>query len=210
VNYELPTIAPARDRRVRRSRAALLGAAIALVSERGTAAIPLSDIAEAADVSRQLIYQQFGDRDTLLLEAALDLAQRELLPRVTGVSPESPGRARALVMAQHFADYRLFYRAMMTGSCAFALNKALTGLIMPLNRRVVQQTYGEEFDEDMVEGVAMFLTGGAAAIFNTWVVEGADPLDPEKFTDRYMRMVSVVTDAMRRSTAVTRGEEQGQ
>jgi hypothetical protein len=38
----------------------------------------------AADVSRQLVYQQFGDRDTLLLEAALDLATTELVRRVTG------------------------------------------------------------------------------------------------------------------------------
>ena len=195
---------------MRRSRAALLGAAVALVTEQGTAAIPLSDIAEAADVSRQLIYQQFGDRDTLLLEAALDLAQRELLPRVAEAPPGSTGRDRALAMAQYFADYRAFYQAMLTGSCAFALNKALTGLIMPLNRRVVQRIYGERLEEDMVEGVAMFLTGGAAAIFNAWVVEGEDPLDPEEFTDRYMRMVSVVTDAMRQSTAVTRGKEQGQ
>jgi AcrR family transcriptional regulator len=186
-----------------------LGAAIALVSERGTTAVPLSDIAEAADVSRQLIYQQFGDRDTLLLEAALDLAQRELLPAVADASPAT-GRAKALAMSQYFADYRLFYRAMLTGSCAYALNKALTGLLMPLNRRVVQRIYGEQTGEDMVEGVALFLTGGAAAIFNAWVVEGEDPLDPEEFTDRYMRMVSVVTDAMRQSTAVTHDEKQAQ
>jgi len=209
VNFELPTIAPARDRRVRRSRAALLGAAIALVSERGTTAIPLSDIAEAADVSRQLIYQQFGDRDTLLLEAALDLAQRELLPAVADASPAT-GRAKALAMARYFADYRLFYRAMLTGACAFDLNKALTGMIMPLNRRVVQRIYGEQLDGDMVEGIALFLTGGAAAIFNDWVVEGTDPLDPEEFTDRYMRMVSVVTDAMRQSNAGSHGKEQAQ
>jgi AcrR family transcriptional regulator len=208
VDFKLPTLAPARDRRVRRSRAALLGAAIALVAERGTAAIPLSDIAEAADVSRQLIYQQFGDRDTLLLEAALDLAQRELLPRVADASQESNGRARTLAMAQHFAEYRDFYRAMLTGSCAYALNRALTGLLIPLNRRVAQQMYGEQLEGDMVEDVALFLTGGGAAIFNTWVVEGEDPLDPEEITDRCMRMASVITDAMRQSTEVTHGKEQ--
>ena len=71
---------PARDRRVRRSRAALMAAAITLVTERGTADVPVSDLAEAADVSRRLVYQQFRDRDTLLLEAALDLAGRGCSP----------------------------------------------------------------------------------------------------------------------------------
>ncbi|MFI1212945.1 TetR family transcriptional regulator [Streptomyces sp. NPDC020802] len=37
--------------------------------ERGTSAVALSDIAEAADVSRKVVYQPFGDRDTQLLEA---------------------------------------------------------------------------------------------------------------------------------------------
>ena len=96
---------------------------------------------------------------------------------------------------------------MLTGSCAFALNKALTGLLIQLNRPVIQRIYGEQLDSDIVEDLALFMTGGGAAIFNTWVVEGADPLDPEEFTDRYMRMVSVVSDAMRQS--VTHGEEQG-
>lgn len=70
------------DRRVLRSRSALMRAAVSLAVERGTTNITVSDIAEAADVSRQLLYQQFGDRD------------------------------RALAAAGHFARHRSFYRPM--------------------------------------------------------------------------------------------------
>jgi AcrR family transcriptional regulator len=69
------------DRRVLRSRSALFGAAVRLVSERGTTAIPITDLAEAADVSRRLVCLQFGDRESLLVEAAADLVRRELTPR---------------------------------------------------------------------------------------------------------------------------------
>lgn len=125
MEFELAAATPAKDRRVRRSRAALIQAAIALVTERGTAAIPISDIAAAADVSRQLVYQHFGDRDALLLEAALDLARTELLPRFADVaSPE--GRERALALTRHFAEHRVFYRAMLNSSSAYALTKALS------------------------------------------------------------------------------------
>jgi len=31
-------------------------------------------------VSRQVVYVQFGDRDSLLVEAAVDLVRRELFP----------------------------------------------------------------------------------------------------------------------------------
>jgi AcrR family transcriptional regulator len=188
---------PVQDRRVRRSRAALMHAAITLVSERGTAAVSISDIADAADVSRPVLYQHFGDRDTLLLEAALDLAARDLLPRITGTAPADP-RQRALAVARHFADHRAFYRAMLMSSSGFALNKSLSGLLIPVNRLLVQQLSGSTLDPEGAEDLATFLTGGGAAVINTWVVEGADPLDPEAFTDRLMRMMPIATAGLRR------------
>jgi AcrR family transcriptional regulator len=189
---------PAPDRRVRRSRAALMRAAVALVSERGTAAIPVSDLAAAADVSRQVLYQHFGDRDTLLLEAALDLARRELLPAYSIAQQSPPDRAPALAMARHFAGHRSFYRALLTGSSAFALNRALSALLIPANRRLVHLLYGDAPDHGLVDDLATFLTGGGAAFFNTWVVDGPDPLDPEEFTDRLMRMISIMANGKER------------
>jgi AcrR family transcriptional regulator len=163
-------------------------AAVELVSESGTTAVPVSEIAGAADVSRQVLYLQFGDRDTLLLEAALDLARRELVPHLSDVTH---GRA-ALAVARHFAAHRAFYRAMLSGSCAWGLNKALTGVFVPVNRQAVRQRYGESLDPQTADDLAAFLTGGWSVVVNTWVVEGDDPLDPEAFTDRLLRTVSAL------------------
>jgi AcrR family transcriptional regulator len=193
LGVELTVLAPAQDRRVRRSRSALMRAAVELVSERGTANVPISDLAEAADVSRQVLYQQFGDRETLLLEAALDLARREL---VGEVSAESPGRAKTLAVARHFAGHRAYYRAVLTSSCGFALNQALTSLILPANRRILEEAIGARLDARTVEDLARFVTGGWGAVINTWVVEGADPLDPEEFTDRLMGVASAIFAAL--------------
>src|SRR6266540_2525566 len=119
-------VAPALDRRVRRSRAALMRAAVALVSERGTANVPVSDLAEAADVSRQVVYQQFGDRDTLLLEAALDLARREITASIDLDREVRVERKEAVL--DHFAQYRNFYRAMLTGPSGYQLTLSLSEL----------------------------------------------------------------------------------
>lgn len=192
---------------MRRSRSTLKRAAVELVSERGTTAISISDIAEAADVSRQLVYQQFGDRDTLLLEAALELARGELLPGFVDAGHPIAERDKALEMAQHFANHRAFYRAMLTGSCAFAFNKALSDLLIPFNARLVHQMSSEQLDPRTVEDLATFLTGGAAAVFNTWVVEGENPLDPKEFADRLMRMAAVVIPAMQQSTMIIHDKE---
>ncbi|MGW0583558.1 TetR family transcriptional regulator [Streptomyces sp. NPDC002920] len=93
-----------QDRRVLRSRAALMAAAVRLVSEQGTTTLPVADLSNAADVSRQLVYLQFGDRDALLVAAAADLVERELLPEVRDDS--APHRVRLLAMARHFARHR--------------------------------------------------------------------------------------------------------
>jgi AcrR family transcriptional regulator len=188
------TEAPAKDRRVRRSRAALMRAAVELVAGRDSAAVPVSDIAEAADVSRQVLYQQFGDRDTLVLAAALDLVRRELLDGLPDPATRGGERAAMLALARHFAAHRRFYRALLTSSSAFALNKALTGLFLPLNRLHVGRVLGDRLAPQGIEDLATFLTGGAAALVNTWVVEGPDPLDPGEFTGRLMRVRSVVTE----------------
>ena len=187
------TEVPVKDRRVRRSRAALLRAAVELVGDRGTAAVPVSDIAEAADVSRQVLYQQFGDRDALLLEAALDLVRRELLDELSGAGPGGE-RASMRALAGHFATHRRFYRALLTSSSAFALNQALTSVFLPLNREGIARVLGGRLGRQGVEDLAAFLTGGAGALVNTWVIEGPEPLDPEEFTDRLTAIRSVVTD----------------
>ncbi|MFI5800961.1 TetR/AcrR family transcriptional regulator [Streptomyces sp. NPDC051677] len=189
-----------QDRRVRRSRAALMAAAIVLVEERGTSAVPLSDIAEAADVSRKVVYQHFGDRDTLLLEAGLDRARRELLPYLGDNAPGTP-REKALTVVRHFAEHRVFYRALLTGSCAFALDRGLIRLLLPVNLQGIQQFYGDRLTAQAAADLAAFVAGGGGAFLTTWVVEGDDPLDPEAFTDRLMSVMSVLMGALDRPSA---------
>ncbi|WP_063001657.1 TetR family transcriptional regulator [Nocardia mikamii] len=65
---------------MQRTRAALLDAAVRLVSERGTTSVTVTELADAAGVSRQVVYLQFGDRDSALPAAAMDMAEREVFP----------------------------------------------------------------------------------------------------------------------------------
>ncbi|RSM70780.1 TetR/AcrR family transcriptional regulator [Kibdelosporangium aridum] len=202
---ELTAAEPAQDRRVRRSRAALMQAAVALVTERGTTAIPLSDIAEAADMSRRVVYQHFGDRDTLLLEAGLDLVRQKLLPRIE-TDTQATARELTLAVSRHFADYRVFYRALLTGSGGFAIDRGLSGLFRPVNRQGIEQVAGDRLDPRLADDLAAVLTGGAGAFITTWVVDGPDPLDPEAFTDRLLHVMSVLMTAIGRAAGKSDAE----
>jgi AcrR family transcriptional regulator len=175
------------DKRVLRSREALFTAAVRLVSERGTTAIPVTDLAAAADVSRQLVYLQFGDRDSLLVAAAADLVTRELLQETF-----DDLQLATLATAQHFARHRPFYRPMLTGSCSYAMTRTLNEVFAPLNRHVLRERFGD-LDEDAAADLSKFAAAGAGAIINDWLVDSPDPLDPQEAADRLLRLSSVLT-----------------
>ena len=180
-----------QDRRVVRSRAALMAAAVRLVSEAGTTALPVIDLAEAADVSRHLVYLQFGDRDALLIAAATDLIERELLPEAGDSSASR--HARRLAMARHFARHRPFYRAMLTGSCAFPMAQALNKLFGSLVTMTgLREVFGD-LDDTTARDLTALVTGGTGAIVNEWLIQGDDPLDPEGLADRLMSLSTVFT-----------------
>jgi len=174
---------------VRRSRSALMAAAVRLVSERDTTDLPVTDLAEAADVSRRLVYLQFGDRDTLLVQAAVDLVRRELLPQV---DDDTDAFAGVLALARHFAGHRAFYRAMLTGQCAFALTRTLNDLFSTANQAAVRELFGE-LDSQTAQDLAAFVAAGTGGVIHDWLIDGADPLNPEKLAARLLRLGSAVT-----------------
>ncbi|MER5427177.1 TetR/AcrR family transcriptional regulator [Streptosporangium roseum] len=189
MDVELPEGSEVGDRRVRRSRSALLSAAVRVVTERETTEVSVTELAEAADVSRRVLYQHFGDRDTLLAAAAVDLVTRELLPRL----PHEPeAMAETPVLARHFAEHRRFYRAVLTGSCAHAATRAVSGLFHPLSTASARRLFGG-IDDQVVGEVADFFTGGTVMALSRWLVEGPEPLDPQEFTERLLRIQSVLT-----------------
>ncbi|WP_218125347.1 TetR/AcrR family transcriptional regulator [Glycomyces harbinensis] len=178
---------------MRRTRAALLGAAIALVSARGTANVPVSDIADAAGVSRQLVYLHFGDRDTLLFEAALDLARRELAEPWGGAPGEAIGRERALAVTRHFAEHRGFYRAMFESASAYALNRIVSALLAPLRSVSLKVRFGSVLPPQLADDLGVFITGGGAALVHAWVSSCDEVLDPEAMADRLLAVGEILT-----------------
>ncbi len=186
-----PTASEGRkpDRRVLRSRSALFSAAVRLVSERETTAISVTELADAANVSRQLVYLQFGDLDALLIAAAVDLVTRELIPKLEGAGPE----VRSLILAttRHFGQHRSFYRAMLTGSCAFAMARTMSASFGALTRQAARGHFGS-LDSRTEGDLAVLLAAGVNAIVNNWLIDGAEPLVPEELAERLTRVSAVL------------------
>lgn len=185
------------DPRVRRTRAALLAAAVAVVTERSTTDFSVTELADAADVSRRVLYQHYGDRDGLLVAAAVDLMTRELAPALAelaratlGPSPEETV-ATVAKFARHFAAHRRFYRALLTGSCAYAVHRRVGELFAPFSQAAARQLFGE-LDEHLTAEIAAYFTAGTTMSFTEWIIDGPEPLDPQQFADRLSRIQSVL------------------
>lgn len=184
------------DRRVQRTRAALLAAAVRLVSERGTTSIAVTDLADAASVSRQVVYLQFGDRDSLLAAAAMDLAERELYPLFPDLSADTL-RSRVLAAARHLAGHHRFYRALVTGSCNFALRTAAIRSFDQLHRQKPVPILDTLPPPDAAVA-GTFVVGGVMAVIDDWLLADRErEPDPLVLTDRLLALAVTFTGLRR-------------
>jgi AcrR family transcriptional regulator len=133
------------DRRVRRSRAAIRDAFLALVSERGYEQVTVDDVARRADIARATFYAHFRDKNELLtsivgeLTAELATAAMPLTP--SGTTPLQGAAVRELF---RFADAnRDLYRVVVSGEAGGRARHA--------------------YVEALIEPVVGFLTAYAAA-----------------------------------------------
>ncbi|MFE2943020.1 TetR/AcrR family transcriptional regulator [Streptomyces sp. NPDC059255] len=179
---------------MRRSRAALLTAAESLVRLRATTDVSVHDLAETAGVSRRVLYQHFGDRDTLLVATALHVLDRDLLRTL----PEDQhGDPPVAALVGHVADNRVFYRAILTGTCAHAAGRAVTELFAPHAVRRVSQMFGD-LDRATAREVSDFFGGAITTAPTTWLVDDWDGVPPEDFAARLTRIERVLSHAHRR------------
>ncbi|MFI9023886.1 TetR/AcrR family transcriptional regulator [Streptomyces sp. NPDC053560] len=107
----------AEDRRVRKTRKALRDALVALVLERGFAALSVEDITRRADVARATFYSHCRDKDELFARVTSDLLaelEARLRPAVAESAVGFTGRP-VLEMLRHARDERDLYRIVLRG-----------------------------------------------------------------------------------------------
>jgi AcrR family transcriptional regulator len=101
-----------RERQRRRTRKAIVDAAVDLIARGGEPSV--GEIAEAADVSRRTVYLHFPTLEHLLADAALELTRASVEPRFEG-SDDPAERVDALVHAvqQGFAETEALGRTII-------------------------------------------------------------------------------------------------
>jgi len=147
---------PAPDRRVERSRAALLRAFNQLILERGFDALTAADVADAANVARSTFYAHYNSLSELLSVAIGPI----LAPLAHAAVGDSPG---LIAMLDHIWENRVMARSLLAGD----------------NRRPLVQLLASQIEAHMVEAGgacggkislwALQVAGGQLTLLELWL-----------------------------------------
>ena len=161
------------DRRIERTRAAVVAATVALVADRG-AQVGMTEIADAAGVSRKAVYENFGSRDQVLRSTTESLLHEvPLEPEAAQAGGRSPWDAVLPPIARHVEQFRSFYRAVLSGPGCFMVREqrgtAAGGDAGECDRFIVHGLVGVISDSLVqhlqadLQGLVRQLTSGLAA-----------------------------------------------
>ncbi|MFD2054320.1 TetR/AcrR family transcriptional regulator [Mesorhizobium calcicola] len=173
------------DRRVARTRALLQDALIALIPERGYAAITVDDICQKANVGRSTFYTHYADKDALrsaTLEAHLRSMSRMSECRETG----SRLFAFSLPMFEHAHAFRSLHHALLASS-----DDTIHDELRERIRRAVRAELAEKRIGDGIpaEFAVQFIAGAFLAVLGWWIATDMK-LSPLQIDELFQRMAA--------------------
>ena len=175
------------DRRIRRTRALLQEAIIALILEKPYHKITVQEILDRADVGRSTFYAHYADKDALLVGCFDELAA-DLDHRI-----EETAGAQHLLHAEaffkHAQERRDFYQAMIEGGGM--------DIVLETGRRHIEDSIQSHLKQMDVEENALdvplpvltnYLTGSLLSLLTWWLAEDG-PYPPDQMASMYEQLV---------------------
>lgn len=162
------------DRRVRRSRRAMLSAFDQLIMTTPLEKITVSEIAREADVDRKTFYQHFGTVDGLL-DAVAEDAVTELLDemeRLMGEQAATGEKPNPLAAFHQAISDRLSRDLPLSeGYCEHVPPELLLEhLVQPLIRQALDRGFiGEGVSDDRLKALLSFGLGGLFTMYRWWL-----------------------------------------
>jgi AcrR family transcriptional regulator len=178
------------DRRVRRTRALLRGALLAMILEKGYERVTVQDIIDRADVGRSTFYAHFRDKEDLLvfgLEELRAAFQPDQQP-TNGGDADTRTASPTLAVFEHFAAHREVWRAMAGKRGAEMFTRYLHQFLTELLRtQLAARTPGQETRVPL-DAVVEFAVDALVGLGVHWWLENDLPYSPEEMDQLYRRL----------------------
>ena len=190
-------MAGTEDRRVRRTRAALQEALLALIIEKGYAAVTVQDIIDRADVGRSTFYAHFLNTQDLLVSGFerlhADLAAQQAAAPATAGSLGERALGFSLPLFRHAQRHHQLYKALVgkrSGEAMGIVREQMeTTLAGALRTNLAALTPRGARPAVPLE-VAVRQVVGALYALLTWWLDRDMPYPPEQL-DRYFKQLTV-------------------
>jgi len=174
------------DRRVRRTRASLMDAFVALVLERGYQRVAVQDILDRADIGRSTFYSHYRDKESLLLscfDGLNDELAAALAAMTSGETPPDP-RMPASVLFEHAYRNRRMYRALCGRPGGTIVERHLHALVAGALRTHLAPHLAAAGSPVSADAMAEFYTSAMLGLLVWWVGQGF-PRGPDHIAALY-------------------------
>ncbi|MER8499352.1 TetR/AcrR family transcriptional regulator [Mesorhizobium sp. M1142] len=181
------------DRRVARTRALLQDALIALIPERGYAALTVEDICQKADVGRSTFYTHYAGKDELR-SAALEAHLQSLSKRVS--ANEKTGNRLfefSLPMFEHARAFRSLHHALLASSGDTIHDQLRERIRRAVRTELAGKRIG--YTGMPIEIAVQFISGAFLAVLAWWISEDSK-LSPAQIDELFQRMAGQGLGAM--------------
>jgi len=182
-----------QDKRVRRTKQALVRALVELMAESGYEKLSVQQILERASVGRATFYLHYRSKEDLL-RSSFDNLREQLAEHCHAGTPNSvEPLAFSLAFFQHVDSHRKLYRAIVGRESGAIVDRQMRRLLADLVR---EEMGPHSRDVKRAELAAQYVAGAMASIV-TWWLDRSIKLTVEEINALFRRMTLPALHAMR-------------
>jgi AcrR family transcriptional regulator len=194
---------PKVDRRIQRTKTALRNALVELIEEKGYDAVSVEEITQRANLGRATFYLHYKDKEDLLLEEFIDMAQErvEVLSEIP-MSALQQGEASAdsantdpilplLAVFKHASENAALYRILLRGGGSPRMGDRIRTIIAnSVNAYVAAKKQNDPTPinpQVPIDMLAAYFSGALLSSLNWWLQQESPPT-PEEMTQMFQRL----------------------
>lgn len=177
------------DRRIKKTREAIMNAFISLMAEKDFEKITINDIADRADVNRGTVYFHFMDKYHILdscIETHLENLGENCLPAEGKADAQS--KASLLRTFQIMEKDAALYATLLTNKGLPAFRNRLKEIIIQsIDKQITDNHLNPDVQKDVL---AQFLTSATVGVIEWWII-GSMPYSAEEISEQLWTLLEL-------------------
>jgi AcrR family transcriptional regulator len=196
--------APRTDRRILKSKKALRDALVELIQEKGYDTVSVEEITQRANVGRATFYLHYKDKEDLLLEEFIEMAQDRVqalseIPISVWEATDNPVELVAETQPimplqkvfEHAAENAGLYRVLLRGESSPRLAEQIRRIIANSINEIAEVTRQKDPTpvrlQVPIDLLAAYFSGALLSSLTWWLAEESPP-SPSEMTRMFQRM----------------------